>query len=91
MASKSDYDIILMDVQMPHLDGLEATKRLRTAGYLRPIVALTAHALKEEAARSLSAGCNGHLTKPIKRPDLVLAIQRTISLEGSTARDNYLH
>jgi PAS domain S-box-containing protein len=91
MASRSNYDIILMDVQMPRLDGLEATKRLRTGGYVRPIVALTAHALKEEAARSLLAGCNGHLTKPINRPDLVMAIQRTISLEGSTARDDYLH
>lgn len=60
-----DYDLILMDVQMPVMDGLTATKILREEGVRTPIVALTAHALKEEVEKSLQAGMNEHLTKPI--------------------------
>ncbi len=60
-------ELILMDVQMPGLDGLEATRRLRTEGFNNPIVALTAHALQDEVDRSFEAGCNYHLTKPVMK------------------------
>ncbi len=68
------YDCILMDVQMPGMDGLEATRRIRSQGYLGPIIALTAHALPSEAAKSLAAGCNLHLTKPIQKSVLIFNV-----------------
>lgn len=80
MATENDYDIILMDVQMPGMDGLQATRTLRAQGYKKPIIALTAHALREEVKKSLDAGCNAHLTKPINRPDLLGAIKTFISI-----------
>lgn len=68
---ESHYDVVLMDIQMPELDGYQATKRLRTQGFDRPILALTAHALKEERDRCLEVGCDDHLTKPINRELLI--------------------
>jgi PAS domain S-box-containing protein len=59
------YDIILMDIQMPKLDGYEAARQLRQAGFRRPILALTAHAMKDESYRSFAAGFNAHITKPV--------------------------
>lgn len=74
-ATHGDYGLILMDLQMPELDGYQATRQLRKVGYRRPIVALTAHALKEERDRCLQAGCDGHLTKPVDRRTLLEQIQ----------------
>ena len=73
------YDIILMDVQMPIMDGYSATRRIRQwEGENRarpvPILALTAHALLEEVRKSLDAGCTAHLTKPIRKATLLRAI-----------------
>lgn len=79
-ATDRDYDVILMDVQMPELDGIAATRKLRNNGYKRPIVALTAHALREERDKTLEAGCDDHLTKPIQRHELV---RRVAALAGS--------
>jgi len=59
------YDAILMDVQMPNLDGHEATKQLRELGNQTPIIALTAHALKEDRDRALKSGFSGYLIKPL--------------------------
>lgn len=74
-ALAGDYDVILMDLQMPEMDGIEATRRLRQSGYSRPILALTAHAMKEERERSLQAGCDDHLTKPINMDTLVQTVE----------------
>lgn len=75
------YDLILMDVEMPLLDGYSATRAMREWERERgasptPVVALTAHALIEEAARSMEAGCTAHLTKPIRKAALLDAVQR---------------
>ena len=69
---QSAYDLVLMDIQMPEMDGLEATARIRANPGCRslPIIALTAHAMPHDRATSLNSGMNEHLTKPID-PDLL--------------------
>lgn len=69
------YDLVLMDIQMPVLDGYNATTRLRETGYDRPIVALTAHALKEEREKCMRLGFSGFLTKPIRKEDLLKEVE----------------
>jgi CheY-like chemotaxis protein len=72
-------DLILMDVQMPGLDGVTAMKSIREregAGKRIPIVALTAYALRSEQAELLSAGFDGYVAKPFVPEDLLLALQR---------------
>jgi signal transduction histidine kinase/CheY-like chemotaxis protein len=73
-ALAQDFAVILMDVRMPVVDGLDATSRLRAAGFWRPIIALTASATPDQRAACLAAGCNDHLTKPIAAADLVSKI-----------------
>lgn len=70
------YDLIFMDIQMPVVDGYEATRRLRKSGYKKPIVALTAHALREEKNHCLQLGCDDFLTKPVKYRKLIDFAQR---------------
>jgi len=75
------YDLVLMDVEMPVMDGLTATKKIRewekkNSSKPTPVLALTAHALQEHKEKSKEAGCDGHVTKPIKKAVLFEAIEK---------------
>ena len=76
-ATRSGFDLILMDVQMPNMDGLTATRRIRADfGDQTPIIAMTANVLPEQVARCLEAGMNDHLGKPINPHELLAALAR---------------
>ena len=70
-------DLILMDIQMPELDGLEAIKRIRNIGFTKPIIAITALAMKDDRQKCLDAGADEYISKPIKLKLLSTIIQRT--------------
>ncbi|MBF0191417.1 MAG: response regulator [Magnetococcales bacterium] len=74
------YDLVLMDVQMPEMDGYAATRAIRADSRFRalPILAMTAHAMSEDYDKSLEAGMNDHITKPIDQQQLLLALMQWI-------------
>jgi signal transduction histidine kinase/CheY-like chemotaxis protein/HPt (histidine-containing phosphotransfer) domain-containing protein len=75
-ALSQDFDMVLMDIQMPVMSGFDATKKLRKEGYTKPIVAVTAHAMKGDKEKCLAAGCNDYLPKPINRKELAEIVER---------------
>jgi PAS domain S-box-containing protein len=85
MVRGGTYDIVLMDVEMPHLDGLAAAERIRGSegkrGDQTVILAMTAHASPEDREKSLVAGMNDHLNKPVRRSDLITVLARWIPRE----------
>ena len=88
---KQKFDIILMDMQMPVMDGYEATKSIRAHEHISgsqrtPIVALTAHSLEDEIKKCIDAGCDIHISKPVRRKDLIKKLDELVkSFVSSTA------
>jgi signal transduction histidine kinase/DNA-binding NarL/FixJ family response regulator len=96
---QQSFDIILMDMQMPRMDGIEATKRIRelekTRGKRTPIIAITAHALESSREQCFAAGVDGYVSKPVRMPELLCEINRVLTstnsltaLAQSTCRDS---
>jgi len=80
----SRYDLVLMDIGMPEVDGFEATRQIRAQESAKqaprvPILALTAHAVKGYRERCLDAGCTGYLAKPVRKPALLEAVAAAIA------------
>ena len=78
-ALSDTFDVILMDMQMPILNGYEATQRLRNEGYNGPIIALTAQAMSEDPKKCRDAGCSDHLAKPFSQDSLRLKIREYLT------------
>ncbi|MDP2783485.1 MAG: ATP-binding protein [Sulfurimicrobium sp.] len=81
------YDLILMDMQMPEMDGIEATVRIRegerSSGGHIPIVALTANVMKGDRERCLAAGMDGYVSKPLRKQELLAAIENVLAMRGA--------
>jgi len=78
-----DFDVVFLDLQMPIMDGYEACRALRSQGYTKPIIALTAHAMQEERTKTKTAGFDAHVTKPVNVGNLVSAIRASLDAKPS--------
>jgi len=84
---KHNPDVILLDIQMPNMDGIQAYKILREQGCHQPIIALTANAMAHDVEQYLTLGFNGHLTKPLNRKNLIASIAKYFISQKPTVMD----
>ncbi len=82
------YDLVLMDVQMPVMDGYTATGKLRQLGFQLPVIALTAHAMKGELQKAKQAGCNDHLAKPFRKQQLLQTVARHLNTAAHSSKQH---
>jgi len=87
MALSQCYDLILMDLRMPNMDGCDATRSLRQQRLTLPIIALSANAMEHCVQECLAAGCNEHLAKPIDRPKLFRLLSKYLSTHSEPVPD----
>jgi hypothetical protein len=76
---ETDFDVVLMDMQMPEMDGLAASRAIRARGRTLPIIAFTANAFEDDKAACRAAGMNGFVAKPVRKPALVTAVTQAIA------------
>jgi len=86
-ALQGHFDLVLMDIQMPSMDGYEAIQRLRRLNYKVPVVALTAHAMTSDRSRCLASGFNAYLPKPIAHAQLVATVYECVRAGRASQAD----
>ncbi len=88
LASCANFDLILMDMQMPELDGYSATRKLRELKYTKPIVALTANAMADDRSRCIAAGCDDYVAKPIRMDHFMSILGRFLAAGEAPPADS---
>jgi CheY-like chemotaxis protein len=87
LTAEAPYDLVLMDMQMPELDGYGATFQLRSCGYRGLVVAFTAHAMDRDREQCFALGCDDYLSKPIDRTRLREVVEKSLAVRAAATTD----